>query len=95
MNCLDVQLKELPKMFLNFLIISSSIDRFERAENIVKAQEIVVNLVGASLDPPVDQMDDCMQARVKCDLQTVANTFSKFQFHFVCLRKELEAPTTI
>lgn len=79
---------------MNCLIVSSFINRFGRAGNIVKAQEIVVNLVGALLDPPVDQTDACMQARVKCDLQTVANTFSKFQFRFVCLRRELEAPTT-
>jgi hypothetical protein len=71
------------------------LSRFERVESIVKAREIVVSLAGALLDPPADQMDVCMQALAKCDRQTVANTFSKFQFRSACLRRELEAPATI
>lgn len=82
---------------ISFLLVCFScfVARFERVESIAKAQEIVVSLAGALLDPPADQMDVCMQALVKCDLQTVANTFLKFQFRFVCLRRELEAPATI
>jgi hypothetical protein len=71
------------------------LSRFERVASIVKAREIVVSLAGALLDPPADQMDVCMQALAKCDRQTVANTFSKFQFRSACLRRELEAPATI
>lgn len=72
-----------------------SINRFERVESTVKARETVANHAGVSRGPPVDPMADCMRALAKCDRQTVANMFSKCRFHFACLRRELEAQTTI
>lgn len=72
-----------------------SIDRFERVESTVKARETVANHAGVSRGPPAAPTVVCMRALAKCDRQTVANMFSKCRFRFVCLRRELEAPTTI
>ena len=80
---------------MNLINIKSHFSRSERVASTVKARETVVNLVGVQLDRLVDPTDVYMQARAKCDRQIVANTFSKFQFPSVCLRRELEAPATI
>jgi hypothetical protein len=79
----------------NSIKTESHFSRSGPVASTVKAREIVVSLAGASLDPPADPMDVCMQVHAKCDLRTAANTFLKFQFRSVCLRRELEAPATI
>lgn len=71
------------------------VNRSARAGNIVRAPETAASLAGASLDPPADPTGGCTRAPAKCDLQTAANTFSKFRFRFAWRRRELEAPPTI